>query len=524
MLGPQGQPRRNIRDASTVAEVYGGSVSVESSTMAERNLETPPPEAWKGLSAPRLASIVAERPVVLALGFVIAAFLTYALLSPPATIFNNFVLLGHAFLDGRIDIANGSDLTYIEFAIQDGKYYIIPPPWPAIVLLPGVLVYGTDLNQTLAGTVIGGLTVGVVFLVVRSMTPRIATQVWATALFAFGTVFFYAAADGSVWFFSHNVAVFFLVAAIFLTITKPNPLLAGLCLGAAFWSRQPTILTFPFFLIMFSDQWFEPPEGEGGRFIDRIRLKPLLQLGTGVGVFLLASFIYNYERFGTPLDASQHHLPESVLAQPWFNHGPFDPRYVSRHVVVFFESMPIVQSSAPYVLPSWGGMALWAATPAFFYALFNRVPDKRWINYAVVVILVTTGIIISRALASLWDWGWATYEFPLHINILPFYLLIAAAIYFGLRDKFVIACWSAILPTALMLFTFAGTGFAQFGYRFSLDFMPFLFLLTVRAMGDDLKWHHKLLIAISIGVNLWGVVWIHQFQQHHFLDLEWVRF
>ena len=75
-----------------------------------------------------------------------------------------------------------------------------------------------------------------------------------------------------------------------------------------------------------------------------------------------------------------------------------------------------------------------------------------------------------------------------------------------------------------MLFTFAGTGFSQFGYRFALDFMPFLFLLTIKAMGNDLKWHHKSLIGASIVANLWGVLWIHQFAQNGFLDLEWVRF
>ena len=86
-----------------------------------------------------------------------------------------------------------------------------------------------------------------------------------------------------------------------------------------------------------------------------------------------------------------------------------------------------------------------------------------------------------------------------------------------------IACWSAIMPIVMTVFFFAGTGFAQFGYRFSLDFFPFLFLLIVKGIGDDLRWHHKLLILLGVIVNLWGVVWLYQFDAHHYLALRWVR-
>jgi hypothetical protein len=41
--------------------------------------------------------------------------------------------------------------------------------------------------------------------------------------------------------------------------------------------------------------------------------------------------------------------------------------------------------------------------------------------------------------------------------------------------------------------------------------LPFLFLLTVRGMGGNLKWYHKLLIILGIVVNLVGVVAINLF-------------
>ncbi len=457
---------------------------------------------------------------VVTLGFAVSAFLVYYLLGPRETPYSNFVLLADRLLHGHVDLKE--DITYLELSVRNGKFYVIPPPWPAIIVLPGVALFGVALNQTLVSTVIGAINASVVHRITRGVTERLSAHIWLTALFMLGTIYWYAASNGGVWYFSHTVAVLFLFLAIYVTVVDKRPLWAGLFLGAAFWSRQPTILALPFFLIMFSDQWLPESRKQETSLLKRVDLKPLILLGVGLGVFIALSFVYNYLRFETPLDASQNFRKPEILREPWFNHGPFHYSYVERHVPVFFESMPIVKSTAPYVIPSFSGMAMWSTTPAFFYALFYGIRSKLIIALAAALLFIAVAIVISRAVAAAWELDWATQEFPLRANVWPFYLLIALAVYFGRKDKLVLACWSAILPITLMLFTFAGTGFAQFGYRFSLDFLPFLFLLTVKAMGDDLKWHHKLLIVTSIAINLWGVLWIYQFDPHQFLDLRWV--
>jgi hypothetical protein len=55
------------------------------------------------------------------------------------------------------------------------------------------------------------------------------------------------------------------------------------------------------------------------------------------------------------------------------------------------------------------------------------------------------------------------------------------------------------------------SGFVQFGYRYTLDFTPFLVLLTASDIGCDLSWWKKALIIASIAVNAWGVIMIHFF-------------
>jgi hypothetical protein len=200
--------------------------------------------------------------------------------------------------------------------------------------------------------------------------------------------------------------------------------------------------------------------------------------------------------------------------------------YISRHIPVFLEGMPIFQEEGPYVLPSWAGMAIWATTPAFLYSLFVGQRDRRVVAAGAVLLGVAAALIISRAMAKGWDGSWGTQEFPLGLNLWPFYGMIALAVLTALRrwDRLAVACWAAVVGIGLGNFTFAATGWSQFGYRYALDFYPFLFILTMKGMGGDLKWHQKTFIAASVVVNLWAVLWVYHFEARDLFGWEWVRF
>ena len=119
---------------------------------------------------------------------------------------------------------------------------------------------------------------------------------------------------------------------------------------------------------------------------------------------------------------------------------------------------------------------------------------------------------------------WAQWDIAHHLNLLPFFLLIAYGLYAGLKgNRLVLACWLAIIPMALVHFTVGVTGWPQFGYRYQLDYAPFLFLLTWEGMGNRLKWHHVVLITIGIAINLCGVLWINKFEQNGVGGIHWVN-
>ncbi|MBE0481120.1 MAG: hypothetical protein IBX68_09085 [Dehalococcoidia bacterium] len=77
---------------------------------------------------------------------------------------------------------------------------------------------------------------------------------------------------------------------------------------------------------------------------------------------------------------------------------------------------------------------------------------------------------------------------------------------------------AALASTALVLvpiLTYGATGFVQFGYRFSLDVLPFLAILVASGMRYRLDGFKISIIVLSILINLWGTLafnkldWVH---------------
>jgi len=400
-----------------------------------------------------ISLIKQKKFLLIGLLFFIIAFVVYYLTGEGgATPYHYFVPLADAFLDGRLYLLEKPPWLN-EILLLNGKFYVIYPPMPALLLIPQVAISGLEANQTLASVFWGSINVIIIFFLIRRLTNKISLQIWLTLLFGFGTIHWYLASIGKAWFFAHIASVFFLLLAIYETYGKRRPLLIGLLVGASYWCRLPVILSLPFFIVMLSDQWLNP--GKSISLIKRIDLMPVLKLCIGAGIFVLLNFLYNYLRYETPFDVAYE--IQSANESWFYPKGLFHYSYILKHLWIFFLKPPVIISDPPYIVPGMMGLSVLFTTPAFIYSVFA-----------------------------------------------------------GIR-RTTLACISAIVPIALVAFLHGGVGWIQFGYRFAVDFYPFLFLLTVLGIKstlsneDKLRWDHKILIVFSIAVNLWGVLWINKF-------------
>ncbi|MGE5533763.1 MAG: hypothetical protein ACM3UN_05385, partial [Bacillota bacterium] len=180
------------------------------------------------------------------------------------------------------------------------------------------------------------------------------------------------------------------------------------------------------------------------------RLKQSSYFLVGLGILVGLYELYNFGRWGVFSDLGYTLIP-GIQQDPYFTSGIFSLSYIPRHVYAILFQGPILLNSFPYFEPNWMGLGLFFTTPAFIYIF--KGPWNRLSKYAALAVV-------------------------------------------------------CVLP---ILITHGTVGFTQFGYRFSLDFTPFLMLLAAKGMRENLGREEKVLIILSILVNLWGVVSIIKF-------------
>ena len=191
---------------------------------------------------------------------------------------------------------------------------------------------------------------------------------------------------------------------------------------------------------------------------------PLTRVGLGViagGLPFAVIYVgYNLLRWGSPLDEGYTRL---AVGDVFFSQGVFSLFYIPRHLyAIFLEPFEFVEGVPWFLRPSIKGTSLFFSTPAF-----------------------------------LWVFGGLR-----HVRHDPAIAYVA------------IAALLALLPDVLH-----GTvGFAQFGYRFSLDAQPFLVTLAVagdaRTSDGWRAWPSRLFIAaiaLSVAINLYATIAITRF-------------
>ena len=395
----------------------------------------------------------------------VAAFLVYwETGTGQPTPYNYYVRLSDAFLHGRLYLLDNQNppehfIKWLNELIPNPHgtgWYVVYPPLPAFLMTPFVAVWGAKLNQTVFGLFFAAATVPLVYLVARSVSKKPAEIACVTPKRS--TYVWYAAlfGFGTLFWYLASLGSVWLIAQVI------SAFFLFLALYEAFNKNRPWLIG----LLVGASYWCRLPtilgifffaalavsQQENQKWTGKFKsaLPKLAQMAAGAGVFVVFDFIYNYVRFGTVFDVGYWMIP-GVLNEPWFSHGHFSLLYIADNLRPFLTGLPQLTSTAPYILVPMAGMAIWFTTPAFIFALKSKLRDP----------------------VTWWS-------------------------------------WLAVFCIAAVIFTNAATGWG-FGYRYAMDFYPFLFVLTVRGMGTNLKWYHKLLIILGIVVNAWGVIAINKF-------------
>jgi hypothetical protein len=331
---------------------------------------------------------------------------------------------------------------YIDALLYNGQHYVIEAPLPAILLLPHVAIAGTAANQTLLAVFLAGVAIGAAWELGERIGASVETNAWLCTFLLAGTDLLWCSMLGDVWFIAHVSAVCFTLLALTELCGKRRGWLVALWAICAAESRFTLALALPVYAVLLACDQTMP---ENVRIDARRALRPL----GGFAAVILAGMVlwawYNFARWGTFADigyTTWYHQDEAGSPTG----SPFRLQYLSYELWSFFQQRPDFAGAFPWFHPSYSGVALTWTSPALIYAFFAR-----------------------RPLA------------------------------------FIVLLWIGALLTAIPNFLYYVNGFAQYGMRHALDFIPFLFALMLVAARRGLPLWVKPLIVYSCAASLYGV-------------------
>jgi hypothetical protein len=497
---PSAKPGSRLRRANLVIGSRAMSGQESAPAASERAGEEDAPKEKK---APARKSVLARwlepgsrsRRILIGLGIYCVCIAVFAAVAGPIrlgqrTDANHYALLADAWLHGRQDLPNGwpqythgNDFAQVdEGAVK--RTYISFPPFPAVLMLPFVKLAGSpdEFRDGQLVVWLAGIGPALLFLVLEKLrrkerSARTETEnVALSLLFAFGTVYFFTAVEGTVWFAAHVVGVA-LGAGFLLVAIDPDGVrdaaIAGLVLACA-WLTRPFMI---FMALLFALEAIRvcckdglPTEGsvrarlrETWKRLDKAALaKRYVAFAVPIlGAFAVMSWM-NASRFH---DANPFMNPHEYLTVAWkarmHTWGSFSYHYLAKNLGVALTVLPWT--------PAKGTFCFDYTQPSFFRALFEGhhcTPLK--VNEHGLALWFTVPIYFWLFRAKKRGW-----------------LFVALAVAAGIVAGFDLL--------------YQNTGWRQFGYRFSNDYAPLLFVMLAIGVGSMRR---RFAVAA-----LWGVAW-----------------
>ena len=383
----------------------------------------------------------------------------------------HFIYQAQAWLDGRLDVdpavlPNPEDWACVRqlegrkarcqgrLAASD-KWYVSFPPFPALVMLPFVALHGYQFNDTSFTVFLGALSIALFYSLLRRLSREGESErpdyenIFIALSLGFGTVFFYCAIRGEVWFTAEILGVALTCLYVDAALRARRPAWAGLFFSMAVLTRTPLLFAGVFFLL----EACCPDAGNRLAELKRLKseyrpaLRKLALFIAGAAPLGVAAAVHNFVRFGSFSEFGHSFLYNNRVNADIDSFGLFSAHYLSRNLRAAFGMVPGISLNPVRLSYDPNGLSLLLTFPLLIFLLVpKRTPRLHW----------------------------------------PLWLTVAACALPGLF--------------------YQNNGYMQFGFRFSLDYTPYLLLLF--AIGGWAVKNRWVLAASALGlaVNFWGAV------------------
>lgn len=391
-----------------------------------------------------------------ALAAIFAGAIFYFSTKPEHQHFDYTFRVAQALLQGHVGLDKHPGNWLNEFIPLNGKFYSVFPLGAVLANVPAALLKKMGFIQYWPAQTTVALIAGLCVYFFHRLTyvapmsqprrillalfPVLATWTWCNLGFA------------GAWQVALGFAMLGQAGALYYTLVRRSPLLAGIWCAVAFGNRIELVATLPVYLYFF---WrSRPSEGVTG---DRLTAErkwrrtwtDFAKFLAVPALLLLCTAAYNYARFHSVSDFGYARIP-GVLNEPWYRHGLFSFHAIpwNVHKMLFEGAGDLPQF--PYIRIYPFGCSIFLACPLLF--LLFREGGKH------------------RA-----------------------------------------ACWLVIGGLTLVLWLHGNPGGWQFSYRYAMIMLPWMFLLIVENGPRRLTATEAVLFLVALfinGVAVYEFLWI----------------
>ena len=377
--------------------------------------------------------------------------------------------IASALLSGHLGLREKPPDWLNEMIPHRDSYYSAFPLGAVLSMVPIALLQKAGLIHHFPGHVLAALIAGACVYFFFQLAKAFGADYFGLegsalvrrillALFPiFGTWTWCNLGFGGAWQIALGLALLGQTAALYFTLVRPSPFVAGAFFALAFGNRTELLITLPLYTYFL---WRRPNEELTPSSRSRMVRKGLRENVPMAMRFLsvpatlaLLTAAYNFARFHSIFDFGYTHIPE-VREEPWYEHGLFSIHAIpwNMYTMLFqgFESV----SYFPHILPNGFGCSIFLASP-FLCLLFRE----------------------------------------------------------GGRYK--VAAWVAIASLTLVLWCHGNPGSWQFSYRYAMILLPWMFLLLTANGTAKITVSEISLFAVSVAINgmaTWLFLWTDQIQ------------
>jgi hypothetical protein len=332
--------------------------------------------------------------------------------------------LADAFLHGRasLDIRLGPN----DVILAGDQYYVPFAPFPAVALMPIVALVGpvtADQLEPGINAVLAAAGVGMCWwLLSRIGVARLTDRLWLAALFGFSTQILWVTTRGGVWHTGHLVATILTFGCLIELFGRQRALLVGLLAGAAFLSRAPLAFAVPFYALLLEPRFVHGVAEVAGGYVARagrwLRWRQWALLALGVLPSIVAFFLYNQVRFGTPFESGYALATLPPFLEEQRAKGLFSIAHIPMNLDYFLFHLPRRIPEPPFFRPDGLGLSVFITSPGLLFATQAdwRRPRSWWLLGATIAVLIPTLLYYGG--------GWLQYGYRYFLDSVPFVMAL----------------------------------------------------------------------------------------------------